>query len=83
MPTDIVWPALPELLLPAALPEGVVGPLDDLLELLHPAATVIITAAAASSFLFVNTSSSPCRLISGLYERPPSHNRSGQQDHDK
>jgi hypothetical protein len=66
MPTDIVWPLLLEPLLPAALPEGVVVPLDDLLELLHPAATVIITAAAASSFRFVNTSSSPCLVGSGL-----------------
>jgi hypothetical protein len=61
----MVWPPLPELLLPAALPEGAVVPLDDLLELLHPAATAIITAAAASSFLLVNTPSSPC-VGSGL-----------------
>jgi hypothetical protein len=67
----MVWPPLPELLPPAVLPEVV--PLDDLLELLHPAATVINTAAATSSFRFVNTSSSPCWLISGLCEHPPSH----------
>jgi hypothetical protein len=65
MPTDMVWP-LPELLFPAALPEGVVVLLDDFVELLHAAVTVISTAAAASSFLFVYTSSSPCMVNPGL-----------------